>query len=154
MKRYCLYTILSLSLVLNAAVGVTAGYRLFVSSDNEYEKKYLSDELELNEDQKREWRKYSNEFTRAMERHWKQAHQHREAMIREIFKEEPDPDLIENERQAILALQDKMQKLSIKHMQEEKAMLTPPQQKKLAELLIKHTVHPVPGVPHDSGARP
>jgi Spy/CpxP family protein refolding chaperone len=145
MKRYRLYTILTLSLLLNAAVVLTVGYRALASGvlpgtvrSATQEPVYLADDLDLTEAQRSPWRTQARAFGAEMDALWRQAAGRRERMIREVFSPSPDAAVVEAERAAMAGLQERMQQLVIAHMREEREMLTEVQRDRLVGLLIAH----------------
>jgi len=144
--RSRLYTILTFSLLLNAAVLLTVAYRVLapallpgMARSASQEPGYLTDTLDLSEAQRAPWRAKARTFSTEVDGLWEQVAQRRERMIRAVFSPNPDAAVVEAERAAIARLQVEIQQRVIAHMREERELLTDAQRQRLAELLVVHS---------------
>jgi len=145
MKRYSLYPLLLLSLLLNAAVFGTVGYHAiraghwpyFLGGDSVQTMPSLRDSLGLTAEQQATWRENATVFDHNLSTAWNKMGNHREKLIREILSSQPDWSVINDERSVIEELQKTMLRFLIAHIQKEKRMLSPQQQIELGDLLIK-----------------
>ena len=141
MKPYCLKVVLSLSLLLNASVIGAVGFQVWrsgqVSSWVHGENTHTAaDYLRLTGTQQRLWREKEIEFKKELTKAWVDIRDHREKMIRELFSPTPDLAVVEKERQAIAALQERQQRQVITQLMSERDMLDERQRQALAALLI------------------
>jgi hypothetical protein len=97
----------------------------------------LPDFLELDADQRRQWHELEAAFLDALKADWPRIRSHREAMIREIFSEQPRRDRIEAERAAIAQLQSAQQQHTIEQLLREGELLGLDQRRKLVDLLLR-----------------
>jgi Spy/CpxP family protein refolding chaperone len=97
----------------------------------------LPDHLGLNAEQRRKWDQLETDFLRELKTGWQEIRSHREAMIREIFSEQPRRDRIEAERAAIAELQAAQQRRTIEQLLRERDVLDREQRRKLADLLLR-----------------
>ncbi|SCZ54859.1 periplasmic heavy metal sensor [Thiohalomonas denitrificans] len=140
MKRYCLPTLLILSLALNGGVLGMGGIYLAESWFGPKPAQghaMLVQYLELEGEQRRIWQEKEKGFMNDLTRAWKQIHGHREKMIREIFSDSPDQEFIELQRAAISKVQEQQQNYVIAQMMAEREILDANQRQKLADLLIQ-----------------
>lgn len=136
MKRPVLYTLLALSLLLNAGVLAAVGYHFLGDASSAHGDGYLADYLALTPEQRALWREREESFMRDLSSAWNEIKVGRERMIREIFSDDPDPAVVEAERAAIARLQEDQQRQVIRQLMAEREMLTPKQRQALAGLLI------------------
>lgn len=140
MKRYCLPTLLILSLALNGGVlGMTG---LYLAEDwfgpkPDHGHAMLVQYLELDAEQREIWQKKEKIFMGDLTDAFKKIHGHRENMIHEIFSESPDMAVIEAQRTAISRLQQQQQTYVIAQLMAEREILDLQQRQKLADLLIQ-----------------
>lgn len=131
MKRYWLYVLLTLSILLNVGVLGAVGYNVL-----KHDAPHLEDYLKLTEPQRRQWHEMERGFISELNAAWVDIRTHRERMIRFIFSPQPDVAAIEAERAAISRLQESQQRRLIDQLMAERGILDPSQRKALAELLI------------------
>lgn len=145
MKRYCMPTVLVLSLLLNVGVLSGVGFQVFkngklpavlAQSPASVE---LEDYLQLNAEQLPQWREQEQSFIEELDEAWAWIHHHRTNMIHEIFSEVPQMDVVERERQAIEELQAEQQHKVIQQLLKEREMLDQNQRARLARLLLNST---------------
>lgn len=142
MNRRWLFPLLLLSLLLNVGVLGAVGYQAWqhggLRGGNAGDKHDpLVERLQLSAEQRQLWQEKEQKFLRDMSADWEQVRIHREAMIREIFSDAPDPEAIEATRQAICRIQEKQQRHVIVQLMEEQQILDARQRDILAELLIQ-----------------
>jgi hypothetical protein len=135
MRRSGLMYALILSVLLNLGVVGAAGYQAMgrggaATGD-------LSDHLKLDGDQRRRWHSLEESFLRELDAGWRNIAQHREALIREVFSESPDPARIEVERARIAELQALQQQRVIAQFLRERDILTAGQRRALVDLLLR-----------------
>lgn len=147
MKRYWVYALLVLSLLVNAGVvaGVwfqarhaegTAEHAFFGMSHEQ-----VPDYLQLDQSQRERWHEMERDFVTALNNAGREIETHRERLVNEIFSAQPDPARIERERTSIFALQEAQQRSVIAQLVKERDMLNPKQRSALAELLLKQAPH-------------
>jgi Spy/CpxP family protein refolding chaperone len=142
MNRIGLKFALVLSVLLNLGVAGAVAYRMVqhgqwpavLRGDKEAS---LPDHLGLNAEQRRKWDQLETDFLRELKTGWQEIRSHREAMIREIFSEQPRRDRIEAERAAIAELQAAQQRRTIEQLLRERDVLDREQRRKLADLLLR-----------------
>ncbi len=142
MKRYWLYVLLALSLLLNISVLGAVGYQAWKSGNwpelrGHAKHKQLIEHLNLSEEQRRQWREKERKFLQEMRGDWEEVLFHRERMIHQIFSQQPDLAAIESDRAAISRIQEKQQRHVIGQLMEEQRILDAEQRKALAALLIQ-----------------
>ncbi len=143
MKRYWLYLLLALSLLLNAGVLAGAWYQsgrsegaaevAFFGMGHER----VPDYLKLDQTQRERWHAMERDFVNSLNKAGREIHQHRERLVRAIFSTQPDASVIERERAAIFALQQAQQRSVIAQLLKEREMLNPAQRAALADLLLE-----------------
>jgi Spy/CpxP family protein refolding chaperone len=147
MKRYWVYLLLALSLLVNA--GVVAG-AWFQSSraDGAAEAAFFGmshervpDYLKLDRTQRERWHAMEQDFVKALNDAGREIRTHRERLVREVFSAQPDAASIERERRSIFALQEAQQRSVIAQLLKEREMLSPEQRLALADLLLKQVPH-------------
>lgn len=142
MKRYWLYLLLALSLLLNMSVLGAVGYQAWQSGKwpdlrGHAKHDHLVEHLNLSEVQRRQWREKEQRFLQDMRGDWDEVLFHRERMIHQIFSQQPDLAAIESDRAAISRIQEKQQRHVIGQLMEEQRILDATQRKALAGLLIR-----------------
>lgn len=142
MKRHWLYLFLAFSLLLNVAVLGAAGYQSWQNGSlpgprADGKPDHLAQQLNLSEEQRRQWQEKEGRFLREMQADWEQVRLHRENMIRQIFSQQPDLAAIESARAAICRIQEKQQRHVIAQLMEEQRMLDTQQRETLVGLLIQ-----------------
>jgi len=143
MKRYWVYLLLALSLLVNA--GVLAGAWLQASSaEGATEVAFFGmghervpDYLKLDPMQRERWHAMEQDFVTSLNEAGRAIQTHREHLVRAIFSAQPDAAVIERERTAIFTLQEAQQRSVIAQLLKEREMLSPEQRTALAELLLK-----------------
>ena len=143
MKRYWVYLLLALSLLINAGVLAGAWYQAgrtegatevaFFGMGHER----VPDYLKLDPAQRERWRAMEQDFVIALNDTGRAIQTHRERLVRELFSAQPDAAVIERERGAIFALQQAQQRSVIAQLLKEREMLNPEQRAALADLLLK-----------------
>ncbi len=143
MKRYWVYLLLVLSLLINAGVLAGAWFQAsraegatelaFFGMGHERVPEYLK----LDRTQRERWHAMEQDFVKSLNDAGREIQTHRERLVREIFSAQPDAPLIERERAAIFALQEAQQRSVIAQLLKEREMLSPEQRAALADLLLK-----------------
>ncbi len=142
MKHIGLKFALVLSLMLNLGVIGAVAYRAIQHGQwpgafTWAEEANLADALKLDAAQRRKWEALEVGFLRELKSGWQPIRRHREAMIHEIFAEQPDRGRIEAERAAIAQLQSAQQQRIIEQLLREREVLDRAQRQRLAELLLR-----------------
>lgn len=143
MKRYWVYLLLALSLLINAGVLAGAWYQArgaggaaevgFFGMGHER----VPDYLKLDPMQRERWHAMEQDFVKTLNDAGRGIQTHRERLVREIFSAQADAAVIERERTAIFALQEAQQRSVIAQLLKEREMLNPAQRAALADLLLK-----------------
>ena len=143
MKRYWVYLLLVLSLLINAGVLAGAWFQAsraegatelaFFGMGHERVPEYLK----LDRTQRERWHAMEQDFVKSLNDAGREIQTHRERLVREIFSAQPDATVIERERTAIFALQEAQQRSVIAQLLKEREMLSPEQRAALADLLLK-----------------
>lgn len=152
MKRYWVYLLLALSLLINAGVLAGAWFQarhaegatelaLFGMGHER-----VPDYLKLDRTQRERWHAMEQDFVKALNDAGREIQAHRERLVREIFSAQPDAALIERERAAIFALQEAQQRSVIAQLLKEREMLSAEQRAALAGLLLKQDPRNTAGV--------
>lgn len=145
MKRYCMPTVLVLSLLLNVGVLSAVGFQVFKNGKvpavlaQETGSAGLEAYLQLDAAQLPQWREQERSFMEELDEAWVWIHDHRTTMIHEIFSENPQMDVVERERQAIAELQEEQQHKVIQQLLREREMLDQSQRARLVRLLLDST---------------
>ncbi len=145
MKRYCMPTVLVLSLLLNVGVLSAVGFQVFKNGKvpavlaQETGSAGLEAYLQLDAAQLPRWREQERSFMEELDEAWVWIHDHRTTMIHEIFSENPQMDIVERERQAIAELQEEQQHKVIQQLLREREMLDQSQRARLVRLLLDST---------------
>lgn len=143
MKRYWVYLLLALSLLVNTGVLAGAWYQArhaegaaevaFFGMGHER----VPDYLKLDPVQRERWHAMEQDFVKTLNDAGREIQTHRERLVRVIFSAQPDAALIEHERAAIFALQEAQQRRVIAQLLKEREMLNPAQRAALADLLLE-----------------
>lgn len=143
MKRYWVYLLLALSLLVNVGVLAGAWFQArqvegatelaFFGMGHER----VPDYLQLDPTQRSRWHAMEQDFVAALNDAGREIQTHRERLVREILSTQPDASVIERERASIFALQEAQQRSVIAQLLREREMLNPEQRVALAELLLK-----------------
>lgn len=143
MKRYWVYLLLALSLLINAGVLAGAWFQArraegatevaFFGMGHER----VPDHLKLDPKQREHWHVMEQDFVNTLNDAGREIQTHRERLVRELFSEQPDAAVIERERAAIFALQEAQQRSVIAQLLKEREMLNPAQRAALADLLLR-----------------
>lgn len=96
----------------------------------------LPDYLQLNDEQRGRWRQLEPAFLQELGANWREIRRHREALVRHIFSDTPDQAAIDAEQASIASLQDAQQRLVIKQLLAERALLDDRQRARLMALLL------------------
>jgi hypothetical protein len=151
MKRYWVYLLLAVSLLVN--VGVLAGAGLqawraqgatelaFFGMGHER----VADYLKLDGKQRERWHAMEQDFVKKLNDVGSEIQIHRERLVHEIFATQPDASVIERERTAIFTLQEAQQRSVIEQLLKERDMLNPQQRRALADLLLKQDARSTAG---------
>jgi len=140
MKRYWVYLLLAISLLVN--VGVLAGawfqaWRAQGATELAFfgmGHERVPDYLKLDGTQRERWHTMEQDFVKSLNDVGGEIQIHRERLVREIFSAQPDTSVIERERAAIFTLQ---QRSVIEQLLKEREMLNAKQRLALADLLLK-----------------
>jgi len=143
MKRYWVYLLLAISLLVN--VGVLAGawfqaWRAQGTTELAFfgmRHERVPDYLKLDGTQRERWHAMEQDFVMALNAAGREIQVHRERLVREIFAAQPDASVIERERAAIFRLQQVQQRSVIEQLLKEREMLNAKQRLALADLLLK-----------------
>lgn len=151
MKRYWVYLLLALSLLINAGVLAGAWFQVrraegstevaFFGMGHER----IPDYLKLDRSQRERWHVMEQEFVKALNDAGRNIQTHRERLVREMFSAQPDAAIIERERASIFALQEAQQRSVIAQLLKEREMLSPEQRIALADLLLKQDLRSTGG---------
>ena len=143
MKRYWVYLLLALSLLINAGVLAGAWYQArraegatelaFFGMGHERVPEYLK----LDPTQRERWHAMEQNFVKTLNDAGREIQTHRERLVREILSAQPDASVIERERASIFTLQEAQQRSVIAQLLKEREMLSAEQRAALAELLLK-----------------
>lgn len=143
MKRYWVYLLLALSLLVNAGVLAGAWYQArraegatevaFFGMGHER----VPDYLKLDPTQRERWHAMEQDFVKTLNDAGREIQTHRERLVHEIFSAQPDAAVIERERTAIFTLQEAQQRSVIAQLLKEREMLSAKQRTALADLLLK-----------------
>jgi Spy/CpxP family protein refolding chaperone len=143
MKRYWVYLLLALSLLVNAGVLAGAWFQArhaegatelaFFGMGHER----VPDYLKLDHAQRERWHAMEQDFVKTLNDAGRDIQTHRERLVREIFSAQPDAAAIERERASIFALQEAQQRSVIAQLLKEREMLGPEQRAALADLLLR-----------------
>ena len=147
MKRYWVYLLLAVSLLVN--VGVLAGawfqvWRAQGASELAFfgmGHERVPDYLKLDGTQIERWHAMEQDFVKILNDVGGEIQIHRERLVREIFSAQPDTSVIERERAAIFTLQEAQQRSVIEQLLKEREMLNAKQRLALADLLLKQYPH-------------
>lgn len=143
MKRYWVYLLLAISLLVN--VGTLAGawfqtWRAEGATELAFfgmGHKRVPDYLKLDGTQLERWHAMEQDFVKVLNDVGSEIQIHRERLVREIFSAQPDASAIERERAAIFTLQEAQQRSVIGQLLKEREMLNAKQRLALAEMLLK-----------------
>lgn len=143
MKRYWVYLLLAISLLVN--VGVLAGawfqaWRAQGATELAFfgmEHERVPDYLKLDQLQRERWHAMEQDFVKTLNDIGGEIELHRGRLVREIFSAQPDASVIEHERAAIFTLQQGQQRSVIEQLLKEREMLNAQQRLALADLLLK-----------------
>lgn len=133
-SRVLLY-VLVLSVLLNLGVVGAAGYRAITRDSSDATE--LADRLKLDPEQRRRWHSLEAAFVRELDAGWQDIARHREALVREVFSEHPDPARIEAERARIAEVQVLQQQRVIAQFLREREILSAEQRRVLVDLLLR-----------------
>jgi len=154
MKRYWVYLLLGLSLLINAGVLAGAWYQV-QRSEGATEVAFFGmghervpDHLKLDAVQRERWHAMEQDFVKTLNEAGRGIQAHRERLVREIFSAQADAAVIERERTAIFTLQEAQQRSVIAQLLKEREMLNPAQRAALADLLLKQDAQ------NSAGAQP
>ncbi|MBE0547418.1 MAG: periplasmic heavy metal sensor [Rubrivivax sp.] len=135
MQHRGLVTALILSVLLNLGVVGAAGYRALVR-DRPGEAD-LASRLKLDAAQRTRWRGLEQDFVRELDAGWQEIARHREALVREVFSERPDPARIEAARARIAEVQMQQQQRVIAQFLQEREILNTEQRRELVNVLLR-----------------
>ncbi|MBI5922976.1 MAG: periplasmic heavy metal sensor [Betaproteobacteria bacterium] len=153
MKRYWVYLLLALSLLVNLGVLAGAWFQVW-RAEGTTELAFFGmghdrvpDYLKLDRSQREHWHATERDFVASLNDAGHKIQAHRERLVHAIFSAQPDASVIERERAAIFALQEAQQRNIIAQLLKEREMLNAQQQAALADLLLKQNPY------HSAGAR-
>jgi Spy/CpxP family protein refolding chaperone len=135
MKNQGLVFALALSVLLNLGVVGAAGYRTIARPPSDAAG--LANRLELDPSQRERWHALEQGFVRELDAGWGEIAAHREALVREVFADQPDPARIEAERARIAQLQAQQQQRVIAQFLRERDILSAEQRRALVDLLLR-----------------
>lgn len=143
MKRYWIYLLLAVSLLVNVGVLAGAWFQVWRAQGATelalfgmgHER--VPDYLKLDGSQIERWHAMEKDFVKVLNDVGGQIQIHRERLVREIFSAQSDTSVIERERAAIFALQEAQQRSVIEQLLKEREMLNAEQRRALADLLLK-----------------
>jgi hypothetical protein len=143
MKRYWVYLLLAISLLVN--VGVLAGawfqaWRAEGATELAFfgmAHERVPEYLKLDPTQLERWHAMEQDFVKTLNDFDREIQAHRERLVREIFSAQPNASVIERERAAIFALQEAQQRSVIGQLLKEREMLSAEQRLALADLLLR-----------------
>jgi len=151
MKRYWIYLLLAVSLLVNVGVFAGAWFQVwraqgatelaFFGMGHER----VPDYLKLDGTQIERWHAMEKDFVKVLNDVDGKIQIHREHLVREIFSAQPDTSVIERERAAIFTLQEAQQRSVIEQLLKEREMLNAEQRRALADLLLKQDPHGTAG---------
>jgi len=139
MKPNHLRIALALSFLINLGVLGAIAYRSMIPVAVPAGES-LPRHLQMSTEQLHRWHESEAGFLKQLGAGAEEIRAHRDRMIRAIFSEKPDQDLIDGERAAIARLQDEQQKLVIAQLLRERELLQPDQRERLARLLLSQPV--------------
>lgn len=134
-NRGWMFYALILSVLINLGVVGAAGYHAFAGDRRENGD--LADILRLDAAQRRQWHSLEEGFVRELDAGWQEIARHREALVREVFSERPDPARIEAERARIAQIQALQQQRVISQFTREREILNAQQRQALVDLLLR-----------------
>ncbi|MDO8704668.1 MAG: periplasmic heavy metal sensor [Sulfuricaulis sp.] len=143
MKRYWIYLLLAVSLMVNVGVAAGAWFQVWRAQGATelalfgmgHER--VPDYLKLDGTQIERWHALEKDFVKILNDVGGKIQIHRERLVREIFSAQPDTSIIERERAAIFTLQEAQQRSVIEQLLKEREMLNAKQRLALADLLLK-----------------
>ena len=143
MKRYWVYLLLAISLLVNVGALAGAWFQAW-RADGATELAFFGmghervpEYLKLDRTQRERWHVMEQDFVKALNEVGREIQTHRERLVREIFSAQPDASVIERERAAIFALQQAQQRSVIGQLLKEREMLSAEQRAALADLLLR-----------------
>ncbi|NDP39999.1 MAG: periplasmic heavy metal sensor [Rhodoferax sp.] len=153
MKRYWIYLLLAISLLVNVGVLAGAWFQVwraqgatelaFFGMGHER----VPDYLKLDGPQIERWHSMEQDFVKILQDVGSEIQIHRERLVREIFSAQPDASVVERERAAIFMLQEAQQRSVIEQLIKEREMLNAKQRLALADLLLKQYPRSAVGTP-------
>ena len=132
MKITPVYVALASSLLVNLGAVAVVAYRALAPSEFPGLPRYL----ELDAGQRQRWHDADEPFLKRLDAGAAAVRVHRDRLVRAIFVESADAQVIEAERVAIARLQDEQQRLVVAQLLREREILTPAQRERLAALLL------------------
>lgn len=126
---------LLISVLLNLGVVGAAGYRALVQDRSGATE--LASRLKLDAAQRARWHSLEQNFVRELDAGWQEIARHREALVREVFSERPDPARIEAERARIAEVQMQQQQRVIAQFLQEREILNAEQRRELVAILLR-----------------
>lgn len=138
MQRSRLGYVLALSLLVNVGVLAAAAWHARGQAPADVPRA-----LGLSAEQRQRWETLEQPFLADLDRGWREVAQHRELLIRELFRDQPDAGRVEAQRSRIAELQAMQQKRVIAQLLGERELLDARQRALLLELLLREPA-PVP----------
>lgn len=135
MQNHGLVPALVISMLLNLGVVGAAGYRALVQPSSGATE--LASRLKLDAAQRTRWHSLEQDFVRELDAGWQEIARHREALVREVFSERPDPARIEAARARIAEVQMQQQQRVIAQFLREREILNTEQRRELVNVLLR-----------------
>lgn len=135
MQNRGLVPALLISVLLNLGVVGAAGYRALVQDRSAATE--LASRLKLDAAQRARWHSLEQNFVRELDAGSQEIARRREALVREVFSERPDPARIEAERARIAKVQMQQQQRVIAQFLQEREILNAEQRRELVDVLLR-----------------
>ena len=143
MKRYWVYLLLAISLLVNVGAFAGAWFQAWRAGGSAELAFFgmghgrVPEYLKLDGAQLERWHAMEQDFVKVLNDVGSEIQIHRERLVREIFSAQPDASVIERERAAIFKLQEAQQRSVVGQLLKEREMLSVEQRRALADLLLK-----------------
>lgn len=135
MQNRGLVPALVISVLVNLGVVGAAGYRALIQDRPGATD--LPSRLELDAAQRSRWHSLEQNFVRELDAGWQEIARHREALVREVFSERPEPARIEAARARIAEVQVQQQQRVIAQFLQEREILNTEQRRELVDVLLR-----------------
>lgn len=147
MTSRAIKTLCILSLALNVGFVGMAAYR-YGSAAGEAQPAALADRLNLNAQQRAAWQALETPFLQDLSVNWTDIRGLRQALLNEIFADQPDERQLADFQARIAALQDGQQKRVIAQLLAERDVLDSAQRSALKSLLMQEYGEPASQAEH------